>query len=128
MIQKGGSGKIVIISSILSEIPLPTSSAYNMAKAAVNHLGRTLAAELTPYRINVNVVNPGFIDTPGERQFAGEEQIERLGRAVPWGRAGTPRDIGRAVAYLASDDADYVTGSALAVDGGYRLGMCLPVE
>jgi glucose 1-dehydrogenase len=126
MVRQGGGGKIIIIGSILAEIPFPTSAAYNMSKAAVNHLGGTLAAELAPYRINVNVVNPGYIDTPGERAFATEEQLQRAGRNIPWGRLGTPRDIGRAVAYLASDDADYVTGSALRVDGGYKLGMRLP--
>jgi glucose 1-dehydrogenase len=125
MVRQGG-GKIVIIGSILAEIPFTSSAAYNMAKAAVNHLGRTLAAELAPHRINVNVVNPGYIDTPGERNFATEEQIQRAARNIPWGRMGTPRDIGRAVAYLASDDADYVTGTALVVDGGYRMGMRLP--
>jgi glucose 1-dehydrogenase len=128
MLKQGGGGKIVIIGSILAEIPFLNSSAYNMAKAAVNHLGRTLAAELAANRINVNVVNPGYIDTPGERKFATEEQIQRAGRNIPWGRLGTPRDIGRAVAYLASDDADYVTGSVLVIDGGYRLGMRLPDE
>jgi glucose 1-dehydrogenase len=126
MVKQGRDGKIVIIGSILAELPFPTSSAYNMAKAAVNHLGRTLAAELASHRINVNVVNPGYIDTPGERNFATEEQIQRAGRNIPWGRMGTPRDIGRAVAFLASDDADYITGSALQVDGGYKLGMRLP--
>ncbi len=126
MVKQGGGGKIVIIGSILAEIPFTSSAAYNMAKAAVNHLGRTLAAELATYRINVNVVNPGYIDTPGERNFATEEQIQRAARNIPWGRMGTPRDIGRAVAYLASDDADYVTGTTLVVDGGYRMGMRLP--
>jgi glucose 1-dehydrogenase len=126
MIAQGGGGKIVIIGSILAEIPFLSSSAYNMSKAAVNHLGRTLAAELAPHHINVNVVNPGYIDTPGERKFATEEQIARASRNIPWGRMGTPRDIARAVAYLASDEADYVTGSILAVDGGYRLGLRLP--
>ena len=124
MVRQGG-GKIVIIGSILGEIPFLNSAAYNMAKAAVNHLGRTLAAELAAHRINVNVVNPGYIDTPGERKFATEEQIALAARSLPWGRLGTPRDIGRAVAYLASDDADYITGSALVVDGGYKLAMRL---
>lgn len=125
MIQQGG-GKIVIIGSILAEIPFASSSAYNMAKAAVVHLGRTLAAELASHRINVNIINPGYIDTPGERKFATEEQIQRAARSIPWGRLGTPRDIGRAVAYLASDDADYITGCVLQIDGGYKLGMRLP--
>jgi glucose 1-dehydrogenase len=128
MLRQGRGGKIVIIGSILADIPFTNSSAYNMAKAAINHLGRTLAAELAAHRINVNVVNPGYIDTPGERKFATEEQLQRAARNIPWGRLGTPRDIGRAVAYLASDDADYVTGSVLQVDGGYKLGMRLPDE
>ncbi len=121
-----GGGKIVIISSILEEMPAPGSAAYNMAKAAINHLGRTMAAELAPYRINVNMVNPGWIDTPGERQFATEEQLSQGGKRLPWGRLGTPEDIGRAVAFLASDDADYITGATLRVDGGFLLGLTLP--
>ena len=125
MIGQGG-GKIVIVGSVLAEIPFATSAAYNMAKAAVVHLGRTMANELSSARINVNVVNPGYIDTPGERKFATEEQMQRAAHSIPWGRLGVPRDIARAVAYLASDDADYVTGSVLVVDGGYRLGMRLP--
>lgn len=116
-------GKIVIIGSVLAEIPLLTSAPYNMAKAAVNQLGRTLANELAEHRINVNVVNPGWIDTPGEHKLATKEELAEGARRIPWGRLGLPRDIGRAVAYLASDDADYVTGSILAVDGGYRLGL-----
>ncbi len=125
MVARGGPGKIIIIGSILSQIPLPTSAAYNMAKAAVNHLASTLAAELAPYRINVNVINPGHIDTPGERKFASEEELQRAAQQIPWGRLGTPRDIGRAAVFLASDDADYMTGSAIYVDGGYRVGMRL---
>jgi glucose 1-dehydrogenase len=125
MAARGGPGKIIIIGSVLADIPMPTSAAYNMAKAAVNHLGRTLAAELTGQRINVNVINPGYIDTPGERAFASEEQIRQAAAQLPWGRIGTPRDIGRAAAFLASDDADYITGSVLQVDGGYKLAMRL---
>jgi glucose 1-dehydrogenase len=119
-------GKIVIISSILEEAPAPGSAAYNMAKAAVNHLGRTMAVELARYHINVNMVNPGWIDTPGERQFASEEQLRQGGKRIPWGRLGTPDDIGRAVAFFVSDDADYVTGATLRVDGGFLLGLTLP--
>jgi glucose 1-dehydrogenase len=119
-------GKIIIIGSVLAEIPLPTSAPYNMAKAAVNHLGRTLAAELAEYRINVNVINPGWIDTPGERKLATEEEIQAGAKRIPWGRLGTPRDIGRAAVFLASEDADYITGSTLQIDGGFRLGMRMP--
>jgi len=126
MVRQGHGGKIVIISSILEEIAPPASAAYNMAKAAINHLGRTLAAELAVHRINVNMVNPGWIDTPGERTFASEEAIQAGARRIPWGRLGTAEDIGKAVAFLASDDADYVTGATLRVDGGFVLGLRLP--
>jgi glucose 1-dehydrogenase len=125
--QEGSAGgKIVIISSVLEEVPAPGSAAYNMAKAAINHLGRTLAAELARYHINVNMVNPGWIDTPGERELNTEEQIRAGGRRIPWGRLGTPEDIGRAVAFLVSDDADYITGATLRVDGGLLLGLRMP--
>ena len=121
-----GGGKIVIISSILEEMPAPNSAAYSMAKAAINHLGRTMAVELAPFHINVNMVNPGWIDTPGERRFASEEQLREGGKRIPWGRLGTPEDIGKAVAFLVSDDADYITGATLRVDGGFLLGLTLP--
>lgn len=119
-------GKIVIISSIHEEIAFPNSGAYNMAKAAINHLGRTMAVELAKQRINVNVVNPGWIDTPGERKFYSEAELAEAGKRIPWGRIGVPEDIGKAVAYLASDDADYATGTILRVDGGFVHGLTLP--
>ena len=97
-----------------------------MAKAAISHLGRTMVAELARHRINVNIIAPGYIDTPGERQFASEVQLRQASQNIPWGRLGTARDTGRAVAYLASGDADYITGATLVVDGGYRVGMRLP--
>ena len=126
MVKQGRGGKIVIISSVLEEIAPPTSAAYNMAKAAINHLGRTMAAELATRRINVNMIDPGWIDTPGERAFASEEEIRAGARRIPWGRLGKAEDIGKAVAFLVSDDADYVTGATLRVDGGYVLGLRLP--
>ena len=125
--QSGRSrGKIVIISSIHEEIAFPASGAYNMSKAAINHLARTMAAELAGERININVINPGWIDTPGERKHFSEKEIEEGRRRLPWGRLGVPEDIGKAAAYLASDDADYVTGTILRVDGGFVHGLELP--
>ena len=112
-------GKIVIISSVQAEVAAPASAAYNMAKAAIDHFARTLSVELVSHRINVNVIHPGWIDTPGERDFYTEEEIREGGKELPWGRIGTPEDIGKAVAFLSSDDADYITGSTLRVDGGY---------
>jgi len=119
-------GKIVIISSVHEEMAFALSAAYNMSKAAINHLARTMAIELAPNRINVNVVNPGWIDTPGERAYFSEEEIREGGKRIPWGRIGIPEDIGKAVAYLASDDADYATGSVLRVDGGLMVGLSTP--
>jgi glucose 1-dehydrogenase len=118
-------GKVLVTGSILGEYPFPTSAAYNMAKAAVNHFARTLAAELLPYRINVNVINPGWIDTPGERRYTSDAEIAAAAKTLPWGRLGTPTDIGKAAAFLLSDDADYITGTSLRVDGGYMVGMRL---
>jgi|SRR5579859_2605932 len=128
MVHQGGGGKIVIISSLHAEVAFPGSAAYNMAKAAINHLCETMATELAGQHINVNVINPGWIDTPGERAFATEQQIQSGGTRIPWGRLGTPADIAGAVAFLVSDDADYITGTTLRVDGGFKLGMQLPGE
>ncbi len=120
------AGRIIVISSIHEELGFPNSAAYNMAKAAVNHLVRTMAAELAPYRINVNVINPGWIDTPGERVFATEEELRAGAQRIPWKRLGTAEEIGQAALYLASDAADYVTGSTLRIDGGFMTGLTLP--
>ena len=119
-------GKIVVISSVHEELAIPTSAAYNMAKAAINHLVRTMAAELARHHVNVNVINPGWIDTPGERKYSTDDDLRKGGKRIPWGRMGLPEDIAKAAAYLASDDADYVTGAMLRVDGGFVLGLTLP--
>lgn len=114
-------GKIIFISSIHAPIPYVGSIAYNAAKAGLNNMARTMAMELTPHHINVNVVEPGWIDTPGEREAFGDEPVEQGGTSVPWGRLGLPADIGHAVAFLASKEADYVTAAVLRVDGGLSL-------
>ncbi|MBC8117200.1 MAG: glucose 1-dehydrogenase [Candidatus Saccharimonas sp.] len=121
MVKQGQGGSIVIISSPHAVIPVPTAMAYNMAKAAIDHMSRTAAIELATHRIRVNIVHPGWIDTPGERKFFTEEQLAAGARKLPWKRLGQPNEIGKAVAYLLSDDADYVTGSTLTIDGGVSL-------
>jgi glucose 1-dehydrogenase len=120
MAQRGG-GKIVYISSVHVRIPYAHSAAYNAAKAGLNNLAFTMAGELAPHRINVNVIEPGWIDTPMEHETFGSEALAKAAPTLPWGRLGTPADIGKAAVFLASDDADYVTGAALLVDGGFRL-------
>jgi glucose 1-dehydrogenase len=121
MVKQGGRGKIVFISSVHAEMPYARAVAYNAAKAGLNQMAATMAVELLPQRINVNVIEPGWIDTPGERLTFGEQRMREIAPTLPWGRLGTPEDIGRAAAFLASDDADYITGSILRVDGGWLL-------
>jgi glucose 1-dehydrogenase len=121
---KQGSGSIVVISSVHAVRAFPNSTAYNGAKAAVNHMALTWAAELAPHRIRVNIVELGWMDTPGERSFYTEEQIREEGRKLPLGRLGRPEEIASAVRFLVSEEAAYVTGSCLRVDGG----VLLPVQ
>lgn len=119
MVERGQGGKIVFISSVHAQLPYQTAAAYNAAKAGLNHLAKTIARELVSHKINVNIIEPGWIDTPGERETFGAGSLEAQGRGLPWGRLGTPTDISKAVAFLCSDDADYITGAILRVDGGY---------
>jgi len=123
MVENGG-GKIVFISSVHAFRPFALSTAYNTAKAGLNHMALTIATELAKQRINVNVIEPGWIDTPGERKAFGEERMKQEAVNMPWGRLGVPADIGKATAFLASDDADYITGAVLRVDGGIVLKDC----
>lgn len=121
MVKQGNGGSIVIISSPHAVIPIPTAMAYNMAKAAIDHMARTAAIELAEHRIRVNIVHPGWIDTPGERKFFTEEQLAAGGAKLPWKRLGQPNEIGKSVAFISSSDADYMTGSTITVDGGVSL-------
>ena len=84
-------------------------------------MARTAAMELAEHRIRVNVVTPGWIDTPGERKFASDETIVRAGPKLPWGRLGTPAEVGRCVVLLCDPASEYITGSSLLVDGGITL-------
>lgn len=124
MVEQGDGGKIVFISSVQGEMPIALSVAYGAAKAGLNHMMRTIAVELSPHRINVNAIEPGWIDTPGEHVAFSEEVIAEEGRRLPWGRLGTPEDIGKTAAFLSSDDADYITGAVLPVDGCFRFKDC----
>ncbi len=121
MVKQGRGGKIVMVSSVLAFIPYPNSLPYNTAKAGLEQMAFTMAAELAPHRINVNVVEPGWTDTPGERSFMSEEDLRSAGRKLPWGRLGDIWEMGKAIAYLCSPAADYVTAATLRVDGGYWL-------
>jgi glucose 1-dehydrogenase len=120
MIEQGG-GSVVLIGSPHAVVAVPLAMAYNMAKAAVDHMARTAAIELVEHRIRVNVIHPGWIDTPGEREHASEEEIQRSAAKLPWKRLGRPEEIGRGVVFLCDPRSDYITGSTLSIDGGITL-------
>lgn len=112
-------GSIVVITSVHAESAYPNSSIYNFTKAGLNHFAATLGLELARHRIRVNAIEPGWILTPGSTGDLTPEQVAEVERRlIPWGRVGQAEDIGRAVAFLASDESDYVTATTLRVDGG----------
>src|SRR5215472_1508430 len=121
MVAQGSDGSVVMISSVHAVLAIQNSVAYNACKAGLNHMARTMANELAPHRIRVNVIEPGWIDTPGELKFATAEQMRQEGKRLPLGRLGSIEDIGKAAAFLAGDGASYITGSVLRVDGGFAL-------
>jgi len=114
---------VILNASVVAQVGLPNTSVYAATKAAVRSLGRTLAAELAPRGIRVNVVSPGLIETPlvGKLGLSPEE-VEAFGAQVvqqtPLGRLGKAEEIAATVAFLASDDASYFTGADLVADGG----------
>jgi glucose 1-dehydrogenase len=122
MIKAGRGGAIINISSIHAFRPYALSTEYNAAKAAVNQMGATWAIELAQHKIRVNTIEPGWIDTPGEREAFTEKQLKELGEQLPLKRLGRPEEVAKGVLFLASDeDSSYVTGSVLRIDGGMVL-------
>jgi NAD(P)-dependent dehydrogenase (short-subunit alcohol dehydrogenase family) len=117
-------GSIILNASIVGSKGLPANSVYSASKAAVRSFARTWATDLKARRIRVNAVSPGTIDTPGLNDLlasseVGEQRKKMISAAVPLGRFGTPDEIAKAVVFLASDDASYITGTELFVDGGF---------
>lgn len=120
-----GTGAIVNLATIQERLPLPTHVSYVASKGGVSALTRSLAVELGPYGIRVNAVVPGVIQTVGmaeEREHAGLGSPDEDG-SHPWllPRTGVPEDVAAAVAFLASADAAFITGSTITVDGGRSL-------
>jgi NAD(P)-dependent dehydrogenase (short-subunit alcohol dehydrogenase family) len=122
LLRDGGS--IILNASIVGSKGLASNSVYSATKAAVRSFARTWTTDLKDRRIRVNAVSPGPIDTPGLRELlasseVGKQRKEMISTGVPLGRLGTPHEIAKAVVFLASDDASYITGIELFVDGGF---------
>jgi glucose 1-dehydrogenase len=116
---KTGRGTIINISSVHEDIPFPGYSAYCAAKGGMRMLCRDLAIELAPHHINVVNVAPGAINTPiNERTLSDPQKKLALLREIPLGRVGEPEEVAKLVCYLASDDAAYITGTTIVIDGG----------
>jgi 3-oxoacyl-[acyl-carrier protein] reductase len=117
-----GYGRIVLTSSITGpRVTSPGHGHYSASKAGINGLIRAAAIELAPHGITVNGVEPGNVLTEGMRAERSDEFIRAMERSVPLGRLGEPRDVAHAVLFLASDEAAYVTGTTIVVDGGQIL-------
>jgi glucose 1-dehydrogenase len=116
------AGKIVCMSSVHDTIPWAGHVNYAASKGGVMLMMKSIAQEVAPYRIRVNAISPGAIRTPiNTAAWATPEAYADLMRLVPYKRIGEPEDIARAAVWLASDEADYVTGAMLYVDGGMTL-------
>jgi glucose 1-dehydrogenase len=116
------AGKIICMSSVHEVIPWGGHANYAASKGGVMLLMKSMAQELAPFRIRVNSVGPGAIRTPINKQaWSAPEAYAELMKLVPYERIGEPEDIAEAVAWLASDASDYVTGTTLFVDGGMTL-------
>lgn len=119
--RKQGSGNFVQIASTAGVRPRPGLTWYNGSKGAVIVTSRSMAAELAKDNIRVNVINPVAGETPLLATFMGEDTPEKRAQfraSIPMGRLSTPRDIANAALFLASDDAEFITGACLEVDGG----------
>ena len=115
---------IILNASIVASKGLPANSVYSATKAAIRSFARTWTTDLKARRIRVNAVSPGAIDTPGLSGLVGsseigQQRLQMISTGVPLGRLGTPDEIAKAVVFLASDDASYVTGTEMFVDGGF---------
>jgi glucose 1-dehydrogenase len=118
----GGKGKIINITSVHEAIPSPGQAAYGAAKGGLLTFTRSLALELAPLRINVNAIAPGLIRTPmTEYRFHDTERLREQLSHIPLNRPGEPREVAKLAVYLASDDADYVTGQSFTIDGGLEM-------
>jgi meso-butanediol dehydrogenase/(S,S)-butanediol dehydrogenase/diacetyl reductase len=118
-LMKGKGGAIVNVSSICGQLGTPWMAGYSAAKAAVDNFSRAAAAEGAPHGIRVNVVIPAVVETPATAGMLADEASRRnTEKLIPMGRVGQPEELANAILFLASDEASYITGASLPVDGG----------
>jgi len=119
MIKQGQGGRVINISSIHEDLPMPTNAAYCASKGGLRMLTRTIAVELAKYNITVNNIGPGAVYTPIDADIQANPELEKaLMAEIPLNRWGQPDEIAGLAVYLASDEASYVTGSTYFIDGG----------
>ena len=119
MVSQGNGGRIINVSSVHEDLPMPTNSPYCAAKGGVRMMMRTIAVELAPHGITVNNIAPGAVETPINKNLDDHpEQRQELISEIPLGRIGRPEDVASVAVYLASDASSYSTGSTFFVDGG----------
>lgn len=119
MVRGNRGGRIICISSLAAERPSTGLFAYCASKAGVRMMARCWAQDLAPFGITVNSIGPGVIDTPLAAGLVGEgDERVRTERSIPAGRVGYPADIGNLASWLASDEAEYITGTYNLIDGG----------
>ena len=119
MVERGEGGRIINVSSVHEDRPMPTNSPYCAAKGGLRMLMRTIAVELAPHGITVNNIAPGAIETPiNENLEDNPDQMQELLSEIPLGRIGQPEEVAELAPYLASEEAAYVTGSTFTIDGG----------
>ena len=118
-LMKGKGGAIVNVSSICGQLGTPWMAGYSAAKAAIDNFSRAAAAEGAPHGIRVNVVIPAVVETPATAGMLADEASRRnTEKLIPMGRVGQPEELANAILFLASDEASYITGASLPVDGG----------
>jgi glucose 1-dehydrogenase len=119
MIRQGKGGRLINISSIHEDLPMPTNAAYCASKGGLRMLARTIAVELAKDNITVNNIGPGAVFTPIDADIEAQPEMEKaLMSEIPLNRWGKPEEIAGLATYLASDEAGYVTGSTYFIDGG----------
>jgi glucose 1-dehydrogenase len=119
MIEQEQGGRIINISSVHEDLPMPTNAPYCATKGGLRMLMRTICVELAPHKITVNNIGPGAVDTPMDADLKADKPLfEQLLDEIPLHRMGQPEEIGMLAVYLASDESGYVTGSTFFIDGG----------